>query len=84
MTFEEMREILKAEDESRGMTDKTDNFSAILDMTDQQAADIIEDMYFNPQMVGGRHQGKTYMQACRMVAVLKAIHKLRGDTNCLR
>lgn len=78
MTFEELRKILKSADEKYGIENNPDNFSTLLNMTDEQAADIIEDMYFGEHLVGGRKHGKQYIAAARMVATLKAIQKLRG------
>ena len=79
MTFEELREVLKNTDEKYGIENNPDNFSTLLNMTDEQAADIIEDMYFGEHLVGGRQHGKQYIIAARMVATLKAIRKLRGE-----
>ena len=81
MTFEELREILKNADEKYGIENKPDNFSTLLNMTDEQAADIIEEMYFGEHRVGGRQHGKQYITAARIVATLKAIQKLRGNNN---
>lgn len=55
-------------------------YESILNMTDAQAADILEDLFFNGISVGGRGNGKTIMQLTYNTAVIKAINKLRGLT----
>jgi len=75
--YDEFKEILKAEDKRRGI-DPEKGFQNLLNMTDEQAASVIENMFFEPQMLGGRHQGKQYLYAMRTVAILKAINRLRG------
>ena len=53
-------------------------YDAILNMTDEQAADILEDLFFNGVKVGGRGNGKTTLQLAYNTAVIKAVNKLRG------
>lgn len=79
MTNEELIEILRNQGDTGLLLDTP--YENLLLMTDEQAADIIEDMYFKPQSVGGRHNGKTLLQACRIVAVAKAINRLRGKSD---
>ena len=57
------------------------DYDNILNMTDEQAADIIEDLFFRGQLVGGRHNGKTITQLAYHTAIVKAINKLRGKTS---
>lgn len=54
-------------------------YEYLLDMTDEQAAEILEKTYI--YISGGRHCGKTLWQAGYTVAMHKAINKLRGKKN---
>lgn len=54
------------------------DYDAILNMTDEQAADILEDLFFNGVKVGGRGYGKTTLQLTYNTAIIKALNKLRG------
>ena len=60
------------------MIEGTD-YEKLLNMTDEQAADILDDMFFKTQLLGGRHCGKTILTACQIVAMVKAINRLRGN-----
>ena len=78
MNNEELKSLLQAEDNKRSFTDSTP-FEDLMNMSDEQAADILDDMFFKPQLIGGMRNGKTYLTASRIVAVVKAINKLRGS-----
>lgn len=52
-------------------------YEKILNMTDEQAADILEKTII--YLCGGRMNGKTILSLSYRVAILKAINKLRGN-----
>lgn len=78
MNDEELRTLLQAEDNKRSLTDSTP-FEDLINMSDEQAADILDDMFFKPQPIYGMRNGKTYLRASQIVAVVKAINRLRGN-----
>ena len=78
MNDEELKALLRAEDNKLLSTDSTP-FEDLINMSDEQAADILDDMFFKPQLIGGRRNGKTYLMASQIVAVVKAINRLRGN-----
>lgn len=78
MNDEDLRTLLRAEDNKLSSTDSTP-FEDLINMSDEQAADILDDMFFKPQLIGGVRNGKTYLRASQIVAVVKAINRLRGN-----
>ena len=52
-------------------------YEYLLDMTDEQAAEILEKTYI--YISGGRYCGKTLWKAGYTIAMNKAINKLRGE-----
>ncbi len=54
-----------------------ENFEAIQNMTEAQAAEVLENMYV--RIYGGRGNGKTVLNACYNKAMQIAISKLKSD-----
>ena len=78
MSNEELKALLQAEDNKCSLADSTP-FEDLINMSDEQAADILDDMFFKSQLIGGMRNGKTYLRASQIVAVVKAINRLRGN-----
>ena len=55
-----------------------ENYDDIMNMTDEQAADILENL--RVRLYGGRQNGKTKLSLAYNVATEKAIKKLRGQS----
>ena len=66
MTDEELNNLIKGTP-----------YEYLLNMTDEQAAEILEKTYI--YISGGRHNGKTFGQLGYTVAIHKALNKLRGE-----
>lgn len=66
MTDEELNNLIKGTP-----------YEYLLNMTDEQAAEILEKTYI--YISGGRQNGKTLWKAGYTIAMHKAINKLRGE-----
>ena len=54
-----------------------EEYEALINMTDEQAADILENIHLG--INGGRGNGKTFLLHAYQIALGKAIKKLRGE-----
>ena len=55
-----------------------DTVEKLLNMSDEEAADILQRFYEQYAIAGGRKNGKTFVKLPVMAALSKALYKVRG------